>query len=69
MNADKPGYIGRLGTTLGEAGVNIATFSLGRTAPGEDAVALVGVDQTITDNVLETVAALSEVIEARPLAF
>ena len=69
VNADKPGYIGRLGTTLGEAGVNIATFSLGRTAPGEDAVALVGVDQTITDNVLETVAALSEVIEARPLAF
>ena len=31
-NADKPGYIGAIGTVLGEAGVNIATFTLGRDA-------------------------------------
>jgi D-3-phosphoglycerate dehydrogenase len=33
-NADKPGFIGRFGTLLGEAGVNVATFALGRDAPG-----------------------------------
>jgi len=36
-NQDKPGFIGRVGTALGEAGVNIATFHLGRSVPGGDA--------------------------------
>ena len=44
-NLDKPGFIGALGALLGEAGVNIATFNLGRVAAGDDAIALVGVDQ------------------------
>ena len=44
-NEDKPGFIGRLGTLLGDAGVNIATFNLGRSAPGGDAIALVEVDE------------------------
>ena len=44
-NEDKPGFIGRLGTLLGEAGINIATFHLGRSAPGADAVCLIAVDQ------------------------
>src|SRR3546814_12164446 len=37
-NEDKPGFIGALGTTLGAAGVNIATFHLGRAAQGQDAI-------------------------------
>ena len=48
-NQDKPGFIGALGALLGEAGVNIATFNLGRVAAGEDAIALVGVDQAPDD--------------------
>ena len=36
-NEDKPGFIGALGTVLGNAGVNIATFNLGRVTAGEDA--------------------------------
>ena len=40
-NNDRPGLIGGLGTILGEAGVNIGTFHLGRTEPGGDAIALV----------------------------
>ena len=32
-NKDKPGFIGAIGTVLGSAGINIATFHLGRTAP------------------------------------
>ena len=44
VNEDAPGFIGRLGTALGEAGVNIATFHLGRREAGGEAVALVAVD-------------------------
>ncbi|HVV93253.1 MAG TPA: phosphoglycerate dehydrogenase, partial [Hyphomicrobiales bacterium] len=51
-NEDKPGYIGALGTTLGQAGMNIATFSLGRSTPGGDAIALVQVDGPIGADVL-----------------
>ena len=39
VNADAPGFIGRIGTLLGEAGVNIGTFHLGRRAAGGEAVA------------------------------
>src|SRR6202049_3368272 len=35
-NEDKPGFIGRLGTLLGHAGINIATFHVGREAAGRD---------------------------------
>ena len=41
-NDDKPGFIGRFGTLLGEAGVNVATFALGRDKPGGDAICFVG---------------------------
>ena len=41
VNEDKPGFIGRLGTMLGEAGVNIGTFHLGRRAAGGEAVLIV----------------------------
>ena len=44
VNKDAPGFIGRLGTALGEAGINIATFNLGRREAGGEAVALVAVD-------------------------
>jgi D-3-phosphoglycerate dehydrogenase len=68
-NLDKPGFIGALGNLLGEAGVNIATFNLGRTASGGDAIALVGVDQTVDAAVLAQVQALPHVKEVRTLAF
>jgi D-3-phosphoglycerate dehydrogenase len=68
-NLDKPGFIGSLGMLLAEAGVNIATFNLGRRAAGEDAIALVGVDQTPNEALLAKVKALPNVKEARALAF
>ena len=51
-NDDKPGFIGRLGTILGENKVNIATFHLGRDKPGGSAIALVQVDQPISSGLL-----------------
>ncbi len=48
-NLDKPGFVGALGTLLGQARINIASFHLGRQAEGEDAIAIVGVDQVVPD--------------------
>ena len=68
-NEDKPGFIGAIGATLGEANVNIATFNLGRAAPGEGAISLVAVDEPISEAVLEQVCALPHVTQAKALAF
>lgn len=68
-NEDKPGLIGHLGTVLGDAGLNIATFQLGRTAEGDDAIALVEVDQAVPADVLAAVAALPSVVQAKALNF
>ncbi len=68
-NADKPGFIGALGMVLGTAGVNIASFHLGRQSRGGDAIALVEIDEPIPGQVLEAVQGLPHVRQAKPLAF
>ncbi|MBX3481867.1 MAG: phosphoglycerate dehydrogenase, partial [Caulobacter sp.] len=68
-NLDKPGFIGALGMKLAEAGINIATFNLGRVAAGDDAIALIGVDQAPHAALLEDIRALPHVKEARILGF
>jgi D-3-phosphoglycerate dehydrogenase len=69
VNEDAPGFIGRLGTTLGEAGVNIGTFHLGRRAAGDEAVALVSVDGHIEPEVVARIEALPGVKRVKPLRF
>jgi D-3-phosphoglycerate dehydrogenase len=68
-NEDVPGYIGALGTKLGDLGINIATFALGRSGKGGDAIALVGVDEPLSPAVLAEIAALPQVREAKALVF
>ena len=68
-NQDRPGFIGRFGMALADAGINIATFHLGRSAPGGDAICLVGLDGPIPDPVLAGVRGLPLVVQATPLAF
>jgi D-3-phosphoglycerate dehydrogenase len=68
-NLDKPGFIGTFSSTLGEAGINIATFHVGREAPGASAVALIEIDGELPEAVLEKVRALPQVQSARPLHF
>jgi D-3-phosphoglycerate dehydrogenase len=68
-NLDKPGFIGAVGALLADAGINIATFNLGRTLAGGDAICLVGVDQAPSDDLLQAVKALPHVKEARALVF
>ena len=69
LNDDKPGFIGALGTTLGEGGVNIASFHLGRREDGGDAIALLKLDQAVNDALLSKVKALPHVKQAQSLAF
>ncbi|WP_116092544.1 phosphoglycerate dehydrogenase [Sphingomonas crusticola] len=69
VNEDAPGFIGRLGTTLGEAGVNIGTFHLGRRAAGGEAVLLLSVDQPVDGETLEKVKALPGVRTVKALEF
>ena len=68
-NADKPGFIGALGMALGEAGVNIASFHLGRQERGGDAIALVEIDEPLASPVLKRVQSLPHVKQAKPLSF
>jgi D-3-phosphoglycerate dehydrogenase len=69
VNEDKPGFVGKLGTLLGDAKVNIANFTLGRSAPGQDAIVLIEVDGPVPEAVAAAVAKLPQVKHARPLAF
>ena len=69
QNADKPGHIGALGTLLGNDGVNIATFNLGREELGGKAIALVSVDDRVADATIEKVRKLPHVVLASRLSF
>jgi len=69
VNEDRPGFIGRIGTTLGEAGVNIGTFHLGRRDAGGEAVLLLSVDSPVGEDLLGQVRALPGVKTAMALAF
>ncbi len=68
-NQDKPGFIGRFGATLAGAGINIATFHLGRAEAGGDAICLVSVDEAVPEEVLAMVRTLPLVVQATSLEF
>jgi D-3-phosphoglycerate dehydrogenase / 2-oxoglutarate reductase len=66
-NRDVPGVIGQIGTALGNLGVNIATFALGRRAPtrGAEAVALVRLDGEVSETILDSIRRIPSITEAR----
>jgi D-3-phosphoglycerate dehydrogenase len=68
-NQDKPGFIGRFGETLARHGINIATFHLGRSSAGGDAICLVSVDEDVNERVLGEVRGLPLVMQATALTF
>ncbi|MDF2982551.1 MAG: 3-phosphoglycerate dehydrogenase [Devosia sp.] len=68
-NEDKPGHIGRLGTLLGNLGINIANFNLGRAEVGGDAIALLSIDGEVTAEQLKEIAGLPGVRQAKAVAF
>jgi D-3-phosphoglycerate dehydrogenase len=68
-NEDKPGFIGRFAGLLGEAGINIATFALGRDQKGGSAIALVAIDGPAPDGALAKIEKLPGVKQAKALKF
>lgn len=52
-NEDTPGVVGHLGTLLGEGGINIGSFVLGRTETADHAVGIVNCDSPIPKEILE----------------
>ncbi|NNC71262.1 MAG: phosphoglycerate dehydrogenase [Sphingomonadaceae bacterium] len=69
VNEDKPGFIGSIGTALGQANVNIGNFHLGRRDGGGDAVLLLSVDQSVDEPVMWKVCNLDGVKTVKPLRF
>jgi len=74
-NRDVPGVIGRVGTILGEASINIADFSLGRrrvekqvqkeSAQPREAIAVVHVDGPVPEEVLAKLRQIPAVHQAK----
>jgi len=68
-NEDKPGIVGGLGKLLGDNGVNIATFHLGRDKPGGQAIALLAIDQPVPGDLLDRVREIPHVNQVKQLRF
>jgi len=66
-NRDVPGVIGSVGTILGQGGVNISRFHLGRHAPGGDAIAVIEVDAPLNKETLQSLRSLEQVISAQTI--
>src|SRR5690606_25899787 len=64
-NRDVPGVIGRVGTLLGEAGVNIAEYHQARLQAGGEALAAIQVDSSISAELLEKLCSLPEMLDAK----
>ncbi|MEO6153560.1 MAG: phosphoglycerate dehydrogenase [Croceibacterium sp.] len=69
VNEDAPGFIGRIGSLLGEAGINIGTFHLGRRDAGGEAILLLSVDQPIPADLIDKACALQGVKMVKALTF
>ncbi len=67
-SVDVPGVIGRLGTILGERGVNISHFHLGRRERGGEAMAVIETDAPVDEGTLERLRAAEQLISARRIA-
>lgn len=68
-NRDVPGVIGMLGTILGDLGVNIANFTLGRNHPGDDAIALLYLDEKISPEAVSALKDSGKFLQVKPMHF
>ena len=68
-NNDKPGFVGRVGTLLGNAGVNMGTFHLGRLVEGGDAISIIETDGVVPQAVMDEVQKVPNVVQVKALRF
>ena len=64
LNDDVPGVVGAVGGVLGDHGVNIGEWRLGRHADADQALAFINLDSVPAPEVLEAVRALDSVVKA-----
>jgi D-3-phosphoglycerate dehydrogenase / 2-oxoglutarate reductase len=69
QNIDKPGIIGKIGTTLGERDINIAAMQWSRNRKGEKAVSFVSVDSIVSEEILEILRGIDGVLKATAMRF
>ncbi len=69
VNDDKPGFIGRIGTMLGNHGINIGTFNLGRRDAGGEAVLLLSLDEAMTEEMAAEAGKVDGVKLVKALSF
>ncbi|NPB08772.1 MAG: phosphoglycerate dehydrogenase [Thermodesulfobacteria bacterium] len=67
MNEDRPGVIGRIGVTIGEAGVNISRMYVGQEPAKKCNVILLSVDSVVPEETIEKLRALDHVLMVKPL--
>ena len=68
-NIDKPGLIGGLGKILGDAGMNISDFRLGRQEKAGTAICIVSLDDAVNDTVYATIKTLPQIESVKRLRF
>jgi D-3-phosphoglycerate dehydrogenase len=68
-NRDVPGVIGRVGSLLGDAGINIAEYHQARLSAGGEAIAAISVDSPLKPEALAALRGLPEVLDARQVQF
>jgi D-3-phosphoglycerate dehydrogenase len=68
-NKDMPGYVGRIGTILGNAGINIATMKVSRNKKGEIALMAISVDEVIPDDVLDSIRRINGIEQGNLIEF
>ncbi|MEO1192115.1 MAG: phosphoglycerate dehydrogenase [Pseudomonadota bacterium] len=68
-NDDQPGFIGAIGQVFGDAGINIGTFHLGRASAGGEAIALIGLDAPVSEELLAKIRTLPHIQQVTPLTF
>jgi D-3-phosphoglycerate dehydrogenase len=64
-NTDRPGMVGRIGTLLGEHGVNIATMSLSRNQAGGTALTVLNLDNAPSEQLLNKIRASEDIHSAQ----
>ena len=66
-NDDRPGMIGRVGTIVGDAGVNIADMALGRNHAGEHALMILSTDSVVSPEVVDRLRGVDGILDAKSI--
>ena len=64
-NLDRPGTIGKVGTVAGEYDINNALMTVGRNAPRDTAIMIVGIDDAPNTEVIESMRKIKNIVSVK----